>query len=107
MFKALSQFVVHVADLAEAEGRTMLGVVRQEAREARTAMVSFALMLALLATAVPLAVSGVWLLVFALITWLEPQLGRTMAASIAGSVLLLASGVCVWVVHRCATRRKP
>lgn len=85
----------------------MLGVVRQEAREARSAMVSFALMLALLATAVPLAVSGIWLLVFALITWLEVQFGRSVAASIAGAVLVLASGACVWVVYREAARRTP
>lgn len=91
--RAISELVVHVFDLIEAEGRALLHVVRTEANRARTTLSNLALAISVLAVAVPLLVSGLWLMAAGLMWWLEAVVGRPLAAGITGLMLvILASG---------------
>lgn len=104
--KAVSQFVVHVADLMEAEGRSLLGVVRGEAHRAHSTATNMAMGVALLLIAVPLCVAGVWLLAAGLMWWLETQVSRPLAASLTGLVILAAGGALMGCFKLLAGRRQ-
>lgn len=96
--KAISELVIHVFDLVEAEGKTLLHVVRNEASRARTTVANMALAIGVLVVAVPLLVSGLWLMAAGLMWWLETLVGRPLAAGITGLVLVLfaVAGVAVF-----------
>lgn len=82
--KAISDFVISVFELAEAEGRDLRTSVRVEARAARAAVISLSLALAVLGLAVLLLVGGSWLMVSGFHLWLETQVSRPLAAVLAG-----------------------
>jgi uncharacterized RDD family membrane protein YckC len=90
--KAISEFVVHVFDLIEAEGSALRTVVQHEAQIAHGRIATLVLGVAVLAAAVPLVVSGLWLLGAALFWWLEHEVGSPLAAAITG-LLVLGSGL--------------
>lgn len=90
--KAISQFVVHLCDLVEAEGRVLLTVGREEARRVKDAAADLALGAALLLVAVPLLVAGFSLLAAALMWWLESLVSRPLAACLTGLAVLSGGG---------------
>lgn len=100
--KALAQFVVHVFDLVEAEGRTLLQVVRAEAGRAHVSAVYLLLGLGFLAVSVPLIVLGVLLVGAGLYWWLESMLGRPGGAAMTGLLVLVAGGACMYGFWRLA-----
>lgn len=81
MLKGLSEFVIKVADLAEAEGRQLRAIVSM-----------IAMGFAFVITAALVSVIGVGLLVLALYNSLEDSMGPAGAALIAGVVTLGISG---------------
>ena len=85
--KSLARFIVRVADLVEAEGRSL--------REA-TVQVGLAVAASLGAAAV--GVAGIGLLVWGLYAALEGAAGPIGAAIMCGVVLLACAGGLVWVV---------
>ena len=94
--KAVSQFVVNVCDLFEAEGRTLRTVVRDEASRLRIATTTLAMRLSLLAIAIPIIVGGVGLLAVTMMWLLEPALGDTAALGATGfTVLALGVGLLI------------
>lgn len=102
--KAISQLVVNVFDLIEAEGRTLQSVVRGEARRVQTTATNMAFGLALLVMSLVLALAGLWLLAAGLMGWLETQVTRPLAASITGLVILGAAAGCLYGFKRLASR---
>lgn len=93
--KAISQLVVHVFDLIEAEGASLLTVVRSEAARAQGAAINLAMAMALLLISLPLILGGAALLAAALLWWLETMLTRPAAAAITGLAVLLLGVGCV------------
>lgn len=93
--KAMSQFVVRVFDLIEAEGADLRTAVRAEAGHARRAVSAFALGAALLLAAIPLFLAGVGLIGAGFTWWLENHMGRPLAFTLTGAALLLTAGACV------------
>lgn len=102
--KAISELVIHVFDLVEAEGKTLLHVVRNEASRARTTVANMALAIGVLVVAVPLLVSGLWLMAAGLMWWLETLVGRPLAAGITGLVLILFAAAGVLVFKKLTTK---
>lgn len=94
--KAISQFVVHVFDLIEAEGSTFLSIARGEARRAQSTAASMAMAGAILLIAVPLLVGGVSLLAAGLMWWLETRMDRPFAAGLTGLVIVLLGLGCLF-----------
>ncbi|MFN0010628.1 MAG: hypothetical protein ACKVS8_03185 [Phycisphaerales bacterium] len=94
--KAISQFVVQVFDLIEAEGGALLTVVRGEARRAHTAATNMAMGVAFLLISIPLAVAGLCLAAAGLMWWLETLVGRPLAAVLTGFVILGAGAACLY-----------
>lgn len=93
--KAISQFVVHVFDLIEAEGRVLLEVVRAEAKRAHLSAVHLLLGVGFLAVSVPLVVAGVLLVGLGIFWWMERLLGPAGGAAVTGLLVLVAGGVCM------------
>lgn len=104
--KAISQFVVNVFDLIEAEGRTLQSVVRSEARRVQTTATNMALGFALLVASLVLSLAGLWLLGAGLMWWLETQVTRPLAAFITGLAILGAGACCLYGFKRLAGRNK-
>lgn len=102
--KAVSQFVVNVSDLVEAEGRLLRTVLRGEARRMQAAAASMALTLAVVSIAVPLAVGGISLLAVSMVWALEPVVGSALAVGATGLVAL-AVGIGLLVASAARTRR--
>lgn len=105
--KAISQFVVGVFDLIEAEGRALRAVARTEARTAYSVLVSTAMALTFLLVSVPLFVAGAWLLAAGLMWWLETQISRPAAAALTGVVVLAVAASCLLVVRSMTHRKAP
>lgn len=105
--KAISEFVVHIADLLEAEGNSLLTVVRGEARRAHTSATNLAMGIAVLLVAVPLFVGGFWLLAAGLMWWLETQVSRPLAACLTGVVVLAAGCICLFGFKALAGKHQP
>lgn len=101
--KALSQLVIAVFELAEAEGRDLRASVRIEARAARTALIHFSLALAVLVLAVLLLAGGAWLMVSGLHLFLQTQVSRPLAAALAGLSGVATGGGCI-ALYRMMTR---
>jgi hypothetical protein len=102
--KALSQFVISVFELVEAEGRDLRTSVRSEARDALAAIVSLALAIAVLILAVPLFAGGTWLMASGLLLWLETQVSRPTATFLAGLCVFAAGVGCLALFRSFANR---
>jgi hypothetical protein len=100
----MTELIVRVADLAEAEGRSLRGAVRAEARELRQQASRFSVGLVMLAGAGALALIGAALCVATVYTALEPVAGGPAALLGAGLFALLGAGVLIWVFKRMTTR---
>ena len=105
--KAISEFIVHVFDLIEAEGRGLLKVVRGEAHRARAIFANLATGVAVLLISIPLIVAGLGLAAAGLMWWLEGLVGRPLAAGLTG-LAVLGVGIGCFVYFRVlANRRVP
>jgi hypothetical protein len=105
--KAIAQLVVHIVDLLEAEGRSLLQVVQREGRQVRHSMISLSIALSLLLIMIPLVVAGFGLVAAGLLWWLETMVQRPLAAALTGTVLLGAGGACMASFVLMAKRRAP
>lgn len=103
--KAISQFVVHVFDLIEAEGSALRTAVRTEARRARDAVTDIATGVVFIIMSVPLALAGFSLMAAGFMWWLEGQVGRPLAAALTGAIALAAAGGCLWCFKWFVERR--
>ncbi|MGH7133630.1 MAG: hypothetical protein ACREJO_16995 [Phycisphaerales bacterium] len=97
--KRIAALVVRIADLAEAEGRTLLSVARQEGTRLHGAVARLAGGIAWLLAGALLGVGGVCLVAFGTMLWLEAPLGRPAAAVITGVATLAVAGGCRWMFH--------
>ena len=98
--KRLAALVVRIADLGEAEGRTLLSVTRQEGARLHDAVTRLAGGIAWLLVAALLAVGGYCLVAFGTLLLLEAPLGRPAAAVITGAATLAVAGACRWMFSR-------
>ena len=92
MLKVLSEFVIKVVDLAEAEGRQL-----------RTIVVSIGVGLAMVLTAALVCVVGLALLVFALYKAFETPFGPAWAACLSGAIALAIAGLLGFIGLRAMT----
>lgn len=105
--KAISQLVVHVADLIEAEGRTLLSIVRDQGRRVHEATMSAAVAVMFLVMTVPFVLAGFGLLAAGLLWGLEPVVGRALAAAATGAALLMIGAGCFAMFRACSRRPGP
>ncbi len=105
--KVISQFVVHVCNLMEAEGSSLLTVVRGEARRVHASATSMALGVTFLLISVPLLVAGIALIAAGLMWWLETQVSRPLAASLTGLVILATGAGCIATFKFLTARPQP
>jgi hypothetical protein len=85
--KAISRFIVKVADLAEAEGR----VLRREA-------IAIGLLLVTALGALFLALAGFAMVVVSVFLALRPEIGAAWSAAVCALLLFGAAGGFVWLV---------
>ena len=104
MMKSISQFVVSVMNLVEAEGRELRTVVRGEARDFHDAYVKIAMGTAFLFVAVPLLIAGVALVATGFMWWLETQVTKPLAAVFTGAATCLLGFICLFVFRALAKR---
>lgn len=95
MLKTLSEFVVKVADLAEAEGRQLRAIV-----------VSVGIGLAMVLAAALVMVLGLGLLVFAVFKGFEASIGTAWAACASGAIAMAIAGVVGFLGWRAMSRGK-
>jgi hypothetical protein len=95
--KAISQFIVHVFDLIEAEGGAFRAAVRDEGASAREGAMRVASSFAVLLISVPVFISGVWMMGAGLMWWLETQVSRPLSAFITGLTLIIAGAFILFV----------
>ena len=105
--RAISQFVVRIMDLIEAEGSLLRAVIRVEASAARRDASGFAIGIAILSIAVPICVAGIGLLAAAVWSWLEPAAGAPAATAITGGALLMMGTALLGMFAYRSRRSKP
>ncbi len=105
--KAISEFVVHASELLEAEGRTLRAVVRGEGHRLHAVGLTLAMAAVVLLMAIPLALSGLWLIGAGLMWWLESEMSRPLAAGITGLAALCVAGALVGCGAVLARKRVP
>ena len=98
--KAYTDFIVRLADLVEAEGRSLRGTVRAEARSLRMGAAKMGLGFGLVAAAAPLAILGLGLLLLAVYLWLAPEIGDAGAVLIPGGLPLAIAGGLIWASRK-------
>ena len=103
MVARISQYIVGVTDLLEAEGRSLRDVARAEGRELKQATGKLLMGFAVLLAVAPLAVVGLGLLLAALFWAVEEPLGRPAAAAITGVVALSLCGGLLWLYKKLTT----
>lgn len=82
--KVISQFVVRVFDLIEAEGRTLLAVARHEAARVHVIVTNMLMATAILVMAVVFVLGGCGLVAMGAVAWLEPHTGQPAALVLIG-----------------------
>lgn len=103
--KAIAEFVVRVADLLEAEGRSARVAIREEARRARDAARGLMLGAVCIVAAGVFLVAGLSLLLNALYLVVVPGLGAAGALALTGAVALVVTGALVWICMTLTTER--
>lgn len=103
--KAISQFVVRLVELVEAEAKAAGGVLRVEARRAHSLVCETAMAATFLVVAAPLMLAGASLLAAGLYWWVEPTWGRAVSAAVVGLVLVGAAAGCMLCFSRCSEGR--
>lgn len=105
--KVISQFIVKVMDLLEAEGKAALAAVQGEGRRLRSAVRDLLVGVAFLVISIPLLVAGILLMAAGTMWWLETHVDRPAAALLTGLLVLLVGGACLFVFRTFAGNRKP
>jgi hypothetical protein len=105
MMKVISQFVVSIFDLIEAEGHALLSVARTQAGEVHSGVARLAMAIAFLLAFVPLFIAGVLLLATGLMWGLETQVSRPLAAALTGCVVLVLAFSCLLLFRSLTGRR--
>jgi hypothetical protein len=98
--KAVSELIVRVTDLVEAEGRSIRQVIRSEGHELRERVSRFSLGLVFLVGAAVLVLMGTALCVATVYAALEPSVGVAGALLSAGVFALACGGVLIWVFKK-------
>lgn len=93
MLKMLGEFVVKLADLAEAEGRQLRAIV-----------VSVGIGLAMVLTAALVLFVGLGLLVFGLFKGFEESMGAAWAACASGAIAIVIAGIVGFIGWRAMSR---
>lgn len=106
-FQPISEFVVRVVELVEAEGRALRSAVAGEATRAHGAAIRLLTGLALLLVGVPLIIGGLSLLAVGLMWWLETLVGWPLAAALTGVVFLAMGGAFLWGFRAVVSPTKP
>jgi hypothetical protein len=97
VFKRLTELIVRISDLLEAEGRLLRDAVRTEGQTLRKHVTNASLGAAVLLVAAPLGIAGLCLLLLALFLVLRDSVGTAGAAAITGVVTLAVTGVLIWL----------
>ncbi|MBY0312745.1 MAG: hypothetical protein K2W85_11805, partial [Phycisphaerales bacterium] len=84
------------------EGAAFMAAVRGVGQRLQLAAYSFAVGAAMLLIAVPIVLSGIWLLAASLMWWLETLTTRPLAAAATGVVMLMI-GVGIFMTFRLLT----
>lgn len=92
----VSEWLVRVADLAEAEADAFRLAVRREAKLAASALRRWSIGAALLTMGAVMLVGSALLLLGSIYTALEQSIGGAAAAAVSSGVALLLSGACLW-----------
>lgn len=87
--RTLTELIVRVADLAEAEGRTL-----------RAATARLALGIGFMAIAVGVIIAGLVLVLGAVYIITADRAGPAAGAAVAGVLALAAGGLLAWLGHR-------
>ncbi len=103
--KMISQLVVHIFDLVEAEGHSLRSAVREEAGRAHEVIVNLVLGVGVMLVAAVLSVAGLGLLAASLLWWLEPYVGKPLATFICGVLVLALSGGGLLIFKSIVNRR--
>jgi hypothetical protein len=96
----MAEFIVKVADLVEAEGRSARSVVRAEARELRSATARFAMAMGLAAAGGVLGLAAVGLWLAAVYLGVRDAAGPAWGAFAAGLVGAAVGAACIWAGRR-------
>ena len=88
-----------VADLVEAEGRTLLYTLQAEGRWMRGYLAGFGVALVCVVGSVVLLLGGIALVGIAGFLWLQQSLGTPAAACIVGLILLALGALSLWMFH--------
>jgi uncharacterized membrane protein YqgA involved in biofilm formation len=91
----------------EAEGSTLLTVVRGEARRVHASATSLALGVTFLLISVPLFVAGIAMLAAGLMWWLETQVSRPLAVSLTGLLILASGAACLTTFKLLTAKPQP
>ncbi|HEX8877729.1 MAG TPA: phage holin family protein [Phycisphaerales bacterium] len=87
---------MRVADLLEAEGRSLSRAVRLEGAELKTHVARLGLGAGLLVMSALLVMVGVLGVLYGLFLWLQPLTGTPASAALTGVVAIIAGGVAIW-----------
>ncbi len=104
--KTISQFIVNVCNLVEAEGAALRTAVRQEGRMMRRATGDLAITIAWLLICIPLVLLGLCLLSAGLMCWLDTMVSRPLVFAITGASVL-AVGVSGFVCFKAYVGDEP
>jgi len=98
--KRWTELIVRIADLAEAEGRVLRGVVRDEARGVRAFFGRLGVCAAVLLASVMLVLVGAGFVLTGLFLWLESTVGTAGGAALSGALAILAGVVLIWTYRK-------
>jgi hypothetical protein len=102
--KRLAELVVRVADLLEAEGRTLLEVGRTEAARLQTVLLRTAVGLTFLVLAVPLLGGAFVMIARGIYLGLVSVIGAGWASTVTGLIIFGFGGLCLWAFKLITTR---
>lgn len=94
--KRIAELMVHAANLAEAEGRSLRGVVREEAASAQRGLARLGVAAFLLVGAVVLMLGGLGLAGVGVFRVIQGAWGATAASGLLGFALLALAAVALW-----------
>lgn len=98
--KAITELIVRVADLVEAEGRSVRSALRADARALRESAGRFTLGAAMTVAAAVLLLIGACLCVATVYAALEPSVGVPMALLASGLFSMACGGLVIWFVKK-------